>query len=209
VLNGLSLRIEPGEHVAITGPSASGKSTLVKILLGLMEPESGEISIAGEPLRQFGLMRYRRHVAAVVQDDQLFAGTLVDNIALFDSKPDTARVEACAVAAAIHDEIVRMPMRYETLVGDMGAALSGGQKQRILLARALYRQPKILVLDEGTAHLDSELEARVSDAISALSITRIVIAHRPETIRRASRVVVLTGGRCVPAGTPPALTTAK
>jgi len=196
VLDGLNLDIKPGEHVAITGPSAGGKSTLVKILLGLMEPESGEVLIDGDPLMKFGLMRYRRQVAAVMQDDHLFAGTLVDNIALFDPTPDAACVEACAIAAAIHDEIVRMPMRYETLVGDMGAALSGGQKQRVLLARALYRQPKILVLDEGTAHLDSELEARVSAAISALNMTRIVIAHRPETIERASRVVVLTGGRC-------------
>jgi ATP-binding cassette subfamily B protein RaxB len=196
VLDGLSLAVAPGEHVAITGPSAGGKSTLVKILLGLMEPLSGEILVDGEPLMKFGLRRYRNQVAAVMQDDQLFAGTLIDNIALFDSKPDVARVESCAKAAAIHDEIVRMPMRYETLVGDMGAALSGGQKQRVLLARALYREPKILVLDEGTAHLDSELEARVSAAISNLNITRIVIAHRPETIRRASRVVMLTGGRC-------------
>ena len=196
VLDGLSLRVEPGEHVAVTGPSAGGKSTLVKILLGLMEPESGEILIDGEPLMKFGLRRYRSQVAAVMQDDQLFAGTLIDNIALFDAKPDVVRVESCARIASIHDEIIRFPMRYETLVGDMGAALSGGQKQRVLLARALYRQPKVLVLDEGTAHLDSELEARVSAAISALSITRIVIAHRPETIRRASRVVLLTDGRC-------------
>jgi ATP-binding cassette subfamily B protein RaxB len=209
VLDGLSLDIKPGEHVAITGPSAGGKSTLVKILLGLMEPESGEVLIDGDPLMKFGLTRYRARVAAVMQDDQLFAGTLADNIALFDPKPDVALVEACAVAAAIHDEIVRMPMRYETLVGDMGAALSGGQKQRVLLARALYRRPKILVLDEGTAHLDGALEARVSAAISELNITRIVIAHRPETIRRASRVVVLMGGRCVPAETPPALETAQ
>ncbi|MEQ1756632.1 MAG: peptidase domain-containing ABC transporter [Micropepsaceae bacterium] len=207
VLDGLSLNIEPGEHLAITGPSAGGKSTLVKILLGLMEPESGGMLVDGEPLMKFGLTRYRRQVAAVMQDDQLFAGSLADNIALFDAKPDMGRVESCAKSAAIHDEIVRMPMRYETLIGDMGAALSGGQKQRVLLARALYRQPRILVLDEGTAHLDIELEARVSAAISELKITRIVIAHRPETIRRASRAVMLAGGKIhrMELGGPPAL----
>ncbi|NOT39912.1 MAG: peptidase domain-containing ABC transporter [Alphaproteobacteria bacterium] len=207
VLDGLSLNIAPGEHVAITGPSAGGKSTLVKIILGLMEPEAGEVLIDGEPLTKFGLTRYRKQVAAVMQDDQLFAGSLADNIALFDPKPDTDRVESCAKTAAIHDEIIRMPMRYETLVGDMGAALSGGQKQRVLLARALYRQPKILVLDEGTAHLDTELETRVSNAIASLNITRIVIAHRPETIRRASRAVLLAGGKIhrLELGGPPAM----
>lgn len=207
VLDGLDLTIEPGEHLAITGPSASGKSTLVKIVLALTTPEEGGLLIDGEPIERFGLRRYRRQVAAVMQDDQLFAGSLADNIALFDPKPDMAHVEACAKIAAIHDEILRMPMRYETLVGDMGAALSGGQKQRVLLARALYRRPKVLVLDEGTAHLDTELEARVSNAIAELDITRIVIAHRPETIRRASRAVLLAGGKIhrVELGGPPTL----
>ncbi len=210
VLDGINLDISPGDHIAICGPSAGGKSTLVKLLLGLMPPESGELLVDGEPLLKFGVTRYRGHVAAVMQDDQLFAGSLIDNIALFDPKPDVQRVVACAQAAAIHDEILRMPMQYETLVGDMGAAMSGGQKQRVLLARALYRQPKVLVLDEGTAHLDTALEAQVNDAIAALQITRIVIAHRPETIRRASKVLVLAGGRLQPAETaaplPPATT---
>ena len=195
VLDGLDLAVAPGEHLAITGPSAAGKSTLVKLILGLSEPEAGEVLIDGERIDRFGLARYRKHVAAVMQDDKLFAGSLADNIALFDPQPDMERIEASAKIASIHDEIARMPMRYETLVGDMGAALSGGQKQRVLLARALYRQPKILVLDEGTAHLDTELEARVSNAIAELDITRIVVAHRPETIRRASRAVTLAGGK--------------
>lgn len=207
VLDGLDLAVEPGEHLAITGPSASGKSTLMKIILGLTEPEEGEVLVDGEPLGRFGFTRYRQQIAAVMQDDQLFAGSLADNIALFDPKPDMGHVEACAKIAAIHDEIIRMPMRYETLVGDMGAALSGGQKQRVLLARALYRRPKVLVLDEGTAHLDTELEARVSNAIAELDITRIVIAHRPETIRRASRAVLLAGGKIhrIELGGPPAV----
>lgn len=198
VLNGVNLTIEPGEHVAITGPSGGGKSTLVKLLLGLVEPEAGEILVDGLPLARFGYKSFHRQIAAVLQDDSLFAGSLADNIALFDDNVDMQRVVAAAVAASIHDDIVRMPMQYETLVGDMGSTLSGGQKQRVLLARALYRQPKILVMDEGTAHLDAQHEQAVNAAIAAMGITRIIIAHRQETIAAAERVMVMAGGKLVP-----------
>ena len=194
VLNGVDMVVDPGEHVAITGPSGGGKSTLVKVLLGLVEPESGEVLVDGIPLARFGHKHYHDQVAAVLQDDCLFAGSLADNIALFDEAPDMERIMICAAAAAIHDDIVRMPMSYETLVGDMGSSLSGGQKQRVLLARALYRGPRVLVMDEGTAHLDAATEQAVNAAIASLGITRIIIAHRSETISAADRILVAAGG---------------
>lgn len=191
VLEGLNLTVDQGEFVAITGPSGGGKSTLVKLLLGLVEPENGEILIDGLPLNRFGYKSFHSQVAAVLQGDSLFAGTLADNIALFDESVDMESVVDAAIAASIHDDITHMPMKYETLVGDMGSTLSGGQKQRVLLARALYRRPKILVMDEGTAHLDTEHEQAVNQAISAMGITRIIIAHRKETIEAAERILVL------------------
>ncbi len=194
VLEGANLIVEPGEHVAITGPSGGGKSTLVKLLLGLVEPEAGEVLVDGLPLARFGYKSFHSQIAAVLQEDSLFAGSLADNIALFDETIDMERVVGAAVAASIHDDISRMPMQYETLVGDMGSTLSGGQKQRVLLARALYRQPKILIMDEGTAHLDTAHEQAVNAAISAMGITRIIIAHRAETIEAAQRILVMDGG---------------
>ncbi|KTE15586.1 peptidase domain-containing ABC transporter [Sphingopyxis sp. H115] len=195
VLEGVNLTVEPGEHVAITGPSGGGKSTLVKLLLGLVEPDSGEVLVDGLPLARFGYKSFHEQVAAVLQEDSLFAGTLADNIALFDESVDRERVVASAVAASIHDDIAHMPMQYETLVGEMGSTLSGGQKQRILLARALYRQPKILIMDEGTAHLDAAHEQAVNAAIGAMGITRIIIAHRRETIEIAERILVMIAGK--------------
>jgi ATP-binding cassette, subfamily B, bacterial CvaB/MchF/RaxB len=197
VLEGASLVVRPGEHVAITGPSGGGKSTLVKIILGLVEPIDGEVLVDGVPLARFGHKNYHDQIAAVLQDDSLFAGSIADNIALFEDIPDFSRVTDAARAAAIHEDVVRMPMGYETLVGDMGSSLSGGQKQRVLLARALYRKPRLLVMDEGTAHLDTETEQRVSAAIAELGITRVIIAHRAETIAAADRLLVASGGKLV------------
>jgi ATP-binding cassette subfamily B protein RaxB len=194
VLRGITFNVAPGEHIAITGPSGGGKSTLAKIILGLVEPTSGEILIDGKPLSQFGYKSYHEQIAAVLQDDNLFLGSIADNIALFEEGRDMDRIIEAAVAAAIHDEILSMPMTYQTLVGNMGASLSGGQKQRILLARALYRRPKLLVMDEGTAHLDRANEMKVNAAIARLGITRIIIAHRQETVMAAKRVLVVDGG---------------
>lgn len=194
VLNGVHLAVEPGEHVAITGPSGGGKSTLVKVLLGLVEPDEGELLIDGVPLARFGHKNYHDQLGAVLQDDSLFAGTLADNVALFDDAPDIKRIIEATKAAALHDEIMAMPMGYETLVGDMGSSLSGGQKQRLLLARALYRSPKVLVMDEGTSALDAAREQLVNNAVAQLGITRIVIAHRLETILSASKVYSMHNG---------------
>lgn len=195
VLRNVSFCIEPGESVGIVGPSGCGKTTLVKLLLGLMRPTEGTIRVDGLDIQSLGLSEYRRHVGAVMQDDQLFAGTLTDNIAFFDPQADQSWIEECAKLAAIHDDILAMPMAYNTLIGDMGTVLSGGQKQRVLLARALYRHPRILFLDEATSHLDVANEKRVGDAVGKLEITRIVVAHRPETIRSMSRVLCFVPGK--------------
>ena len=194
-LENVDLTIESGEHVAITGPSGSGKTTLAKIILGLFQPETGEVLVDGERLSAFGIRNYRRQVAAVMQDDTLFAGSLAENIALFDDTADMHDVMDAARVASIHDDIMSMPMGYETLVGDMGSTLSGGQKQRVILARALYRKPRLLLMDEGTAHLDQDHERSINAAIRALGITRIIIAHRRETIAAADRIITLVAGR--------------
>lgn len=195
VLAGVSLKIDAGESVAIIGPSGGGKSTLGKALLGLLQTERGEVLVGGVPLERLGLRKFRDMVGTVMQDDQLFAGSIADNIAFFSPDMDLKWVAECSALAAVHTDIAAMPMAYNTLIGDMGAALSGGQKQRILLARALYKRPKILFLDEATSALDVANEKLVNAAVQKLSLTRIIIAHRPETIAMADRVVVLNGGK--------------
>lgn len=147
------------------------------------------------PLVRFGHRTYRQQIGAVLQNDNLFAGSLAFNIALFDDTPDMAWIVDVAKAAAIHDDIMQMPMQYETLVGEMGSSLSGGQQQRVLLARALYRRPRLLVVDEGTSHLDAATEAKVNEAIQGLNITRIIVAHRKETIDAASRRALMVDGK--------------
>lgn len=195
VLKDLNLSIPAGQCIAITGASGCGKTTLVKLLLGLAEPTEGEILVGGIKLKHLGLQNYREFVGTVMQDDQLFSGSIADNISFFDPVPDQKRVEASAQLAAIHVEIMSMPMGYNTLVGDIGSGLSGGQKQRILLARALYKNPKVLVLDEATSHLDIWSEQLVNAAIKHIELTRIIVAHRPETIAMTQRVVVLQDGK--------------
>jgi len=189
VLTDVSLAVEPGEFVTIAGPSGGGKTTLVKVMLGLLEPTGGEVLVDGVPLPVIGPRGYREQVGAVMQDDQLLSGSIADNICFFGQGFDAEWLVRCAQMAAVHDEIMAMPMAYNTLIGDMGSSLSGGQRQRILLARALYRRPRILFLDEGTAHLDVDAERQITETLRRLEITRVSVAHRPETIRSADRVI--------------------
>jgi ATP-binding cassette subfamily B protein RaxB len=170
------------------------------MLASLLAPVEGELLVDGQTLTQLGSERWRSMIGVVMQDDQLFAGSVADNICFFADQPDMRRIEECARLAALHDEIIAMPMGYHTLIGDMGTVLSGGQKQRLLIARALYRQPGVLLLDEATSHLDVTNEGLVSAAIRATKLTRIIVAHRPETIRSADRVISLdkSGGRAGP-----------
>ncbi len=197
VLCDISFSVAAGESVALVGPSGCGKTTLVNLLLGVLKPTAGQVRIGGVDADRLGLDRLRSLFGTVLQDDVLFAGSIADNISFFDPNADTNWIAECARQAAVHADIIAMPLAYNTLVGDMGCVLSGGQKQRLLLARALYKRPKILVLDEATSHLDLQREQEVNAAISLLGITRIMVAHRPETIASAARVLVLGGGRLV------------
>jgi ATP-binding cassette, subfamily B, bacterial CvaB/MchF/RaxB len=180
VFRGVDLTINPGETVAIVGPSGCGKTTLIKVLLGLLPPSEGEVRVNGRSLADWNPSQYRSRVGAVMQDDQLFVGTIEDNISFFDTEHDPARVRECAKAAMIDEEIMAMPMQYNTIVGSLGTALSGGQKQRVLLARALYRQPKILFLDEAFDQLDVALERRISTGLPK-TISLVIVSHREET----------------------------
>ncbi|MBH0022016.1 peptidase domain-containing ABC transporter [Pseudoalteromonas sp. SWXJ133] len=197
VFKHLDLSIKAGESVAIIGPSGCGKTTLAKLMLGLFEADEGKIEVDGIDIRQLGLGQYRTQIAAVMQDDQLLSGSIADNISFFDPELDMQQVEWAAKIAAIDKDILQMTMGYNTLVGDMGAALSGGQIQRLLLARALYRKPKILFMDEATSNLDTKLEFSVNEAVKNLDVTRIIIAHRPETIASADRVIELRYGEAI------------
>lgn len=195
VLQDCSFTVEEGESVAIVGPSGCGKTTLVKLLLGLLKPTHGTVAVGGRDIAKLGPHNYRQMIGAVMQDDQLFAGSVAENIAFGEEGFDSERIEAAARLAAVHDEIAAMPMGYHSLIGDMGTTLSGGQKQRVILARALYRLPRILFLDEATSHLDVERERLVNEAVRELKLTKVIIAHRPETIASADRVLVMRGGR--------------
>ena len=197
VLDGVDLAIAAGESVAVVGLSGCGKTTLLHALLGILQPTEGEILIGGARLDHVGANVARTMIGSVTQNDILFAGSLTDNISFFADSPDQIRVEECAKLASIHSEIVAMPMGYNTFVGYMGSVLSGGQQQRVLLARALYKRPKILILDEATSHLDAKREIVVSAALRTLSMTRIIVAHRRETVDTADRVVTLAGGKIV------------
>jgi ATP-binding cassette, subfamily B, bacterial CvaB/MchF/RaxB len=195
ILKEISLDIPAGGFVAITGQSGCGKTTLMRLMLGLLPPNEGRILVDGVPLGPATLGQWRSRIGVVMQDDALLTGTLADNICFFDPAPDRDYIETVAIAARIHDDIMKMPMGYDSLVGDMGAALSGGQRQRLLLARALYRDPDVLFLDEGTANLDEATEEAIADLIAGLQVTRIVVAHRPALVRRAHEVYRMDKGK--------------
>ena len=195
ILREVSLTLRAHEHVALVGASGSGKSTLMKIALGLLHPTEGEVLYGGIPLARAGLANVRRQIGAVLQDDALLAGSIADNIAFCDPAATPERVEAAARAARLHEDVTAMPMGYASRIGDLGAGLSGGQRQRLLLARCLYPRPRLIVLDEATSELDADNERAVARTLRGLRVTRLTIAHRPETIAGADRVVELRAGR--------------
>ncbi len=194
IFENLNFGIVAGEHVAISGASGCGKTTLLKILIGLIKPTSGVVLVDGMPLAALGPGMFRPQIGVVMQEDHLLSGSIADNICCFDEASDLSWMRDCAGLAGIHDEIMRMPMAYNSLIGDMGSALSGGQKQRILLARALYRRPRLLFIDEGTSHLDVHLEQRVNAAVQSLGLTRVSVAHRLETLASADRILHFAAG---------------
>lgn len=191
VFSELSICILPGESVAITGPSGSGKTTLMRVLCGLFEPETGKVVVDGNDITQMGINNYHKIIGCVMQDDKLFSGSIRENICGFDEIADEKWMTECAEASHIHEVIMKMPMGYDTLIGELGEGLSGGQKQRLFIARALYRKPGILFMDEATSSLDQDSENYVNQAIKKLNITRVIIAHRETTISSADRVITL------------------
>jgi ATP-binding cassette subfamily B protein RaxB len=190
----VDFEVRPGETVAIVGPSGAGKTTLVKVLLGLLDRTEGLLTYSGRDVRDWDRAVYRSRIGVVLQDDQLFVGTLEDNISFFDPQHDPAHVRECARLAGIADDIEAMPMQYNTIVGSLGVALSGGQKQRVLLARALYRRPEVLFLDEAFDQLDLAREREITDRLKTLGMSMVIVSHRPETVRAVDRTVRLGAG---------------
>ncbi|OMP70004.1 hypothetical protein BV900_22100 [Agrobacterium tumefaciens] len=188
VLRNCNLSIEAGKIIAIVGPSGTGKSTLFKILAGQFEARSGDILIDDVPISVLGLSQYRSLIGVVRQDDMLFEGTIGENIAFLEDRPDYERIREAARKAQIYDEIQRMPMGFNTLIASLGTGLSGGQLQRVMLARALYKNPTILLLDEATSHLDIDNESNLVKVLKQLKMTQIIVAHRPETIAMADQI---------------------
>lgn len=193
ILNGASFQMNQGEIVALVGASGCGKSTISKLLLGIYQPTAGNITFFDNP--NLNMTEVRQRIGAVLQEDQLFSGSILDNITFFGSEVDNHKLLACAKKAGVHDDIERLSMGYHTLIGEMGASLSGGQKQRILIARALYKEPELLILDEATSSLDLKTESAVCRTFRELGLPILIIAHRPETIDLADRVLKLEHGR--------------
>jgi ABC-type multidrug transport system fused ATPase/permease subunit len=204
VLRGLHLTIRAGESVAIVGISGAGKTTLFLLLMGLLRPRRGEIRVDGAPLATVRQDAWRRRLAWVPQEPLIFADTVLANIALGEARPDPVRAEAAARAAAAHGFIARLPQDYGTVLDEGGRNLSMGERQRLCLARALYRDAPLLLLDEPTAALDGEAEGAFSDTIAGLMGDRTVLlaSHRESTVRHVDRVVVLADGRVVDQGSP-------
>ncbi|MCC6416157.1 MAG: ABC transporter ATP-binding protein [Opitutaceae bacterium] len=202
VIKRLNLTIKPGEHVAFVGPSGSGKSTLANLLLGLYAPTSGRILIDGVPQSEWNMRWIRRQLAVVMQESILLSGSVLDNIRFARPGATEAEVREAARLANAEEFILKMPEGYHTAVGERGVALSGGQRQRIAIARAILRNPPVLILDEATSALDYESERLIQEALDRLSAGRtvITIAHRLSTIKNADRIIVLREGDIVEEG---------
>jgi ATP-binding cassette subfamily B protein RaxB len=194
ILKNISFQLDPGEVVALVGSSGGGKTTMAKLILGLYQPTDGLLRVFDRDSINASFSDVRKHIGSVFQDDQLFSGSILDNIIFFSNGADHEYAVHCAQLAAIHEDIEALSMGYQTLIGEMGGTLSGGQKQRLLLARALYKKPKLLILDEATSNLDVSKEMQVSQTLRSLGLPILLIAHRPETIASADRVVELSNG---------------
>lgn len=201
VVDELDLRVRAGECIAITGPSGCGKSTALKLLTGLMQPEQGTMYVDGLPLDRFGARDYREGIAAILHNDALLAGSLAYNIALDGEPVDQARLKRVCELAEIHEEIRALPMAFNTLVGDMGTALSAGQVQRVLIARALYRRPAILFLDEAVSNLSTDMAGRIIHRLKKSGMTLVLVTHHPSLISLADRRIAIpeSGRQMVPA----------
>lgn len=201
VIDDLTLKIRPGQYVAIVGKTGCGKSTLVRLLLGFEKPQKGAIYYDGRDMQSLDPKSLRRNIGTVIQNGKLMQASLFDNICI--SKPDLTLDEAWEAAemAGIADDIREMPMGMQTIISEGSGGISGGQKQRIMIARAIAPKPKILILDEATSALDNITQKKISDSLDSLKCTRIVIAHRLSTIRHCDRIIVLDGGKIVEDGT--------
>ena len=193
VIPGLSLQIAAGESVAIVGPSGVGKTTLMKLMCGLLEPTEGRLFINGINIHDIGINNYRECIACVLQEDKLLAGSIAENICSFDAHPDTEFIVECAKHCNIHDDIMKMPMGYETLVGELGAAFPAGKNSEFL-SPARYIEGPVFCLWTKPPVIWIWTMKRVSEAISSLKMTRVIIAHRPSTISSADRVITLQPG---------------
>ena len=203
ILDDISFEAPAGKRVAIVGRSGSGKTTLVKCLAGLLEPSDGTILYDGVDSQKLDHRQLRQQIGFVLQDTYVFDETIARNIALGDEEPDPERVAWAARVASAHEFIERLPMAYDTRIGDSGVALSGGQRQRIAIARAIYRRPPVLVFDEATSALDTESERAIKENLDRLVAgrTAFVIAHRLSTIRDADVILVIEKGKLVEQGT--------
>ena len=195
ILKGVNLSIKPGDIIGMAGPSGGGKTTLIKIMKGLIDPVGGLVLLNGRPLSSYDQNKLSELIGYVAQDDSLYAGTITENISFFDPYADLDDVVAAAKLARVHDDIMAMPMQYESLVGDMGSTLSGGQKQRVCIARAIYRKPALLILDEGTANIDPMMEHMLIKSLTELNIAILICSHQPSAIAHATRLTALLGGQ--------------
>ena len=189
IFSNFSLRIPQGSFVALYGPSGVGKTTLLKVLMGLLEPESGQLEIDGIPLVGLGTRSYRKNIAAVMQSDSLFSGSVRENIVFFDASPDLAKIKEACEQAEIHADIVSSPMGYDSLIGDMGSSLSGGQQQRLCIARAVATEPEVLLMDEPCSALDPIATAQVEELIDDLRkrYCVVIVTHSMQQAARVSQ----------------------
>ncbi len=195
ILHGINMKIEPGEMIAVVGASGGGKSTLLKIMAGLYPPTNGEVLFDGIPVRSLGINRVRKSLCLVMQDDELLAGSIAQNVAFFDEGFDSERMWSALRSAKLDQHVLSFPMQENTLIGDLGSSLSGGQRQRLMIARAIYKDPSIIMFDEPTSNIDVQNEREIHANLISMQITRVMVTHRPDAARLADRVYIVRAGK--------------